>query len=54
MKRMHPLTKRLYIEELERPALADTGGVTTLAIGEECDKGDKVTTQATGEETIAG
>lgn len=55
MKRTHPLTKRLYIEELERPLPADTGGtVTTLAIGEESDKGDKVTTMAVGEETISG
>lgn len=56
MKRTHPLTKRLYIEELERPLPADNGGlVTTLAIGEESDKGDmKVTTLAVGEESATG
>lgn len=55
MKRVHPLTRPLFIEELERPLPADTGGlVTTLAIGEESDKGDmKVTTLAIGEESSA-
>lgn len=54
MKRTKPLTKRLFIEELETPRPADSGIVTTLAIGEECDKGDSkgiVTTFALGEES---
>jgi len=56
MKRMHPLTRKLYIEELERPLPAEINGpVTTLAIGEESDKGDmKVTTLALGEESSTG
>ena len=55
VKRTHPLTKRLYIEELERPLAAEINGpVTTLASGEESDKGDmKVTTLAVGEESSA-
>lgn len=52
MKRHKPLTRPLFIEQLERPARADLGLVTTQAIGEESDKGDmKVTTLALGEES---
>ena len=52
MKKTKPLTKKLYIEALETPQPADTGIVTTLAVGEESDKGDKMyaTTLALGEE----
>jgi len=52
MKKTKPLTKKLYIEELETPKPADSGIVTTLAIGEESDKGEKfeATTLAIGEE----
>ena len=44
----------LFIEELERPAVAQDGA-TTLAIGEECSSGDcdkkmPITTLAVGEE----
>ena len=49
MKRAKNITKRLFIEELERPAAAalEKGPLaTTLAIGEEAD----VTTLAIGEE----
>ena len=55
VKRMKPLTKKLFIEELEKPRPADSGLVTTLAIGEESDKGDGkiATTLALGEETDA-
>jgi len=54
MKKTKPLTKPLYIEELESPKPADSGLVTTLAVGEESDKGDKleVTTLALGEESF--
>jgi hypothetical protein len=40
-KRTKPLTQqKLFIEALERPAVADSGlGATTLAVGEECTKG---------------
>ncbi len=49
MKKTTPITrKRLFIEELERPATA-TSGATTLAIGEESAYG-KITTLAIGEE----
>lgn len=49
MKKMKPITrKRLFIEELERPAAA-VAGMTTLAIGEETSHG-KLTTLAIGEE----
>ncbi len=49
MKRTKNITKKLYIEELERPVTAalDKGlAPTTLAVGEEAD----VTTMALGEE----
>jgi len=52
MKRTKEVTKkRLFIEELERPALA-CGQVTTLALGEESLGGGdgKVTTMMVGEE----
>ncbi len=40
MKRTKEITKkRLFIKELELPAMAKGGDVTTLAIGEECWKG---------------
>ncbi|GMU93606.1 MAG: hypothetical protein AMXMBFR4_26640 [Candidatus Hydrogenedentota bacterium] len=51
MKKTREVTrKRLYIDELERPALAGTA--TTLAVGEECGKWLWVTTLALGEESI--
>jgi len=55
MKRITPLTKKLFIEELEKPRPADSGLVTTLAVGEESDKGDGklATTLALGEESDA-
>ena len=42
---------KLFIEELERPQIAETYA-TTLAVGEECGGGipGKVTTEAVGEE----
>lgn len=45
-------SKKLFIKELERPALADNGVITTLAIGEETWNGGygKITTLAFGEE----
>jgi len=51
MSRTKPITKKLFIEELERPAYA-WGQATTLAVGEEGCKGGKfgVTTLAVGEE----
>ena len=50
MKRTKPITKKLFIRELELPATAAIGGgATTLAIGEE-GSGGKVTTLAIGEE----
>lgn len=54
MKRTKEVTKkRLYIEELERPATA-WGTITTLVIGEEGNGGGdgKVTTLAIGEEAL--
>lgn len=51
MKRTKEISKKLFIEELERPVPAMTdkkGTATTLAIGEEADGG--VTTMAIGEE----
>lgn len=49
MKRTKEVTKKLFIEELERPAYGITA--TTLAIGEESSWGDgKLTTLAIGEE----
>ena len=56
MKRTKSLTKPLFIRDLEAPLPADTGIVTTLAIGEESDKGEKLvaTTLAIGEETNGG
>ena len=49
MKRITKITKKLFIEELERPAYANI--ITTLAIGEEAGwGGGKVTTLAIGEE----
>lgn len=52
MKRTTPLTRKLYIEELEKPAMAKIGGgVTTLAIGEEIGGGFPwFTTLVIGEE----
>ncbi len=53
MKRTKEITRKLFIEELESPASAETQGkVTTLAVGEEACKGGKgeVTTMAYGEE----
>jgi hypothetical protein len=47
-KKTKEVSKKLYIEELEHPALAKAT-VTTLAIGEECGLGC-VTTMALGEE----
>ena len=49
MEHQKPITKKLFIEELEKPAQASTvevkedceipeGKVTTLALGEECFK----------------
>ncbi len=44
-KSTKPITRKLFIEELERPAPADAiysgypGGPTTLAVGEESIKG---------------
>jgi hypothetical protein len=48
MKRTNAITRKLYIEELERPAAAleKNPPATTLAIGEEAG----VTTLALGEE----
>ncbi len=55
-KRIRPIGKaKLFIEELERPALAQWQA-TTLAVGEECgsggaeDKKECITTLAVGEE----
>lgn len=51
MKRTDPISKpKLFIEELEMPAPAEAGEVTTLAIGEE--SGGKVTSLSIGEEAI--
>ena len=60
MKRGKPLTRKLYIEELERPARAEfTSWITTDAIGEESLKGcfqpqppGTFTTLALGEECL--
>lgn len=58
MNRTRPVTRSLYIEELERPAPAlKDGWVTTQAEGEEAGCGDGwrcVTTLAVGEEAIKG
>lgn len=51
MKRAREVSKKLYIEELERPTLAAKGMATTLAVGEEADG---VTTLALGEEACWG
>ena len=57
MNHTEPVTKKLFIEELERPVPA--GEATTLAIGEECGYGfgqlkkGEVTTLALGEEAGA-
>ena len=49
MKRTKEVTKpKLFIEELERPAIAGTA--TTLVIGEEGGKWGHITTLALGEE----
>ncbi len=49
MKRVRKVTKKLFIEELEKPKHAF--GITTLAIGEEACCGDgHITTLALGEE----
>jgi hypothetical protein len=51
VKRTKNLTKpKLFIRELERPATAEKGKVTTLAIGEETWWKGEVTTMAFGEE----
>ncbi|MBX7257510.1 MAG: hypothetical protein K1Y02_14200 [Candidatus Hydrogenedentes bacterium] len=53
MKKTKEISKpRLYIEELERPALAGTA--TTLSIGEEGGKFGWATTLAIGEEATKG
>jgi hypothetical protein len=54
MKRTKEISKKLFIEELERPAMAATdkkATATTLAIGEEAC-GGTVTTMAVGEECL--
>ena len=52
MKRTKEISKKLFIEELERPAPAAKQNVaTTLAIGEEAGDG-WVTTMAKGEEAL--
>ena len=38
VKKLQNVSKELFIKELERPAAADKGMVTTLAIGEEACK----------------
>ena len=43
-------SRKLYIEELETPAMA--GDATTAAVGEEAGKWAKATTLAIGEEAI--
>ena len=53
MDKMKPVSKRLYIEELEQPLPASACVATTLAIGEECIKGEgPITTLAVGEEAF--
>ncbi|MFA6240492.1 MAG: hypothetical protein WC655_06165 [Candidatus Hydrogenedentales bacterium] len=53
MKKTKEVSKpRLYIEELERPAVALTA--TTYAVGEEGGKFGWVTTLAIGEEASKG
>jgi len=53
MDKMKPVSKRLYIRELEEHLPALACGATTLAIGEECIKGDgPITTLAVGEEAF--
>ncbi len=44
--------RKLFIDELERPALAKGTTVTTLPSGEECSKSTTMTTLATGEECL--
>ena len=53
MKRTREVSKKLFIEELEKPVPA-MGTVTTLAVGEECLKGGggPITTLALGEECL--
>jgi len=52
MKRTDPISKpKLFIEELETPALAYGGQPTTLAVGEESG-GGKVTSFSLGEEAM--
>lgn len=59
MKRTRPLTREPFIRDLGKPQLASQEGMaTTLAVGEECLKGDggklEVTTLALGEEAASG
>ena len=49
MKRTKSVSKELFIRDLELPASADKGTVTTLAIGEEACKGCK-TGKGTGKQ----
>jgi hypothetical protein len=59
MKRNRPITREPFIRQLGKPQPAQQNDqATTLAIGEECLKGDcgkgDVTTLAIGEEAASG